>query len=89
MNKIKYKKLEVKKAKNYYYVDSDTHFITDNFNQYGESIDGLNALRVISHKYNDMLIELNKVNYHWEFEDYKHAKSICDSYNEELERQYK
>ena len=88
MDKIKYKTLEVIKAKDHYYVNSDTHFITDNFNEYGEAING-SPLKVMSHKSNNMLVEMNKDRYHWEFQDYDHAKSECDYYNEELERQYK
>ena len=83
-----FKKLEVKKAQDHYYIDSDTHFVTDNFNQYGEARNDC-PLQVMSHKYNDMLVELNKARYHWEFQDYDHAKSECDYYNKELERQYK
>ena len=86
-----FKKLEVIKAKDHYYVNSDTHFITDNFNKYGEAIDGLNCLRVMSHKSNSILGKLDGSmgRLHWEFQDYDHAKSECDYYNEELERQYK
>jgi hypothetical protein len=93
MNKRKeetmFKTLEVIKAKEHYYVDSDTHFITDNFNQYGEAIDGL-PLKVMSHKSNSIFMELDGSmgRLHWEFEDYDHAKSECDYYNEILEKKY-
>tara|TARA_R100000030_G_scaffold83883_1_gene66943 strand:+ start:47 stop:313 length:267 start_codon:yes stop_codon:yes gene_type:complete len=84
-----FKKLEVIKAKDHYYVNSDTHFITDNFNEYGEAIDGC-PLKVMSHKSNNILGKLDGSmgRLHWEFEDYDHAKSECDYYNEELEMRF-
>ena len=83
-----FKTLEVKKAKDYYYVDSDTHFITDNFDKYGEAIED-SPLKAMSHKSNNILVEMSKARYHWEFEDYEHAKSECHYYNEVLEKRYK
>tara|TARA_R100000995_G_C3424098_1_gene95360 strand:- start:96 stop:344 length:249 start_codon:yes stop_codon:yes gene_type:complete len=78
-----FKKLEIKKAKDHYYIDSDTHFITDNFNKYGEAINDC-PLTVLSHKNNTIY---NK--YHWEFDDYEHAKTECDFYNGVLKDRYK
>ena len=81
--KTMFKRLEVKKDVDHYYVDSDTHFITDNFDKYGDAINDI-PLTVLSHKNNAIW---NKD--HWEFEDYEHAKKECEYYNSVLEKKYK
>jgi len=80
--KTMFKRLEVKKDVDHYYIDSDTHFITDNFDKYGEAINDT-PLTVLSHKNNAIW---NKD--HWEFENYEHAKNECEYYNQVLEKRY-
>ena len=46
-----FKRLEIKKDIDHYYIDSDTHFITDNFDKYGEAINDT-PITVVSHKSN-------------------------------------
>ena len=77
-----FKRLEIKKDIDHYYLDSDTHFITDNFDKYGEAINDT-PITVVSHKSNRIFNKDYSI-----FETYEHAKSECDYYNEVLEKRY-